>query len=158
MEMNLYEINQELQNCFTVDETTGELFINEDYADLELARRDKLESIACWIKNLASDSEAIEKEIKALTARKSILANTQTKLENLLQTELAGEKFDTPKVAVSFKKSTRTIIDDVEKIPSEFVKVVTDKVPDKTAIKAAINSGKAIEGAHREEKSNIQIK
>lgn len=156
--MNLYEINQELQNCFTVDEETGELYINEDYADLELARRDKLESIACWIKNLTSDANALATEIKSLSARKKTLENTQAKLENLLQTELAGEKFDTPKVAVSFKKSTQTIIDDVEKLPSEFVKIVTDKVPDKTAIKAAINSGKAIDGAHLEDKLNMNIK
>lgn len=155
--MTLYEINQAIAECLITDLETGEVTFDEArFGELEMLRQDKLENIACWIKNLASDAKAISEEVESMNARKKQLENTQERLENLLKTTLAGEKLTTPKVAVTYRKSKETIIDQKESLPVEFLKIVTDV--DKAAIRSALLSGLDVPGAHLEEKMNMSIK
>ena len=66
--MTLYEINQALTECMKIDAETGEITLDETlYNQLDMLRNDKLESIACWVKNLTAESKAIADEAKALT-------------------------------------------------------------------------------------------
>ena len=59
---NLYEINQAIMDC--VDEETGEIVDIEKLNDLHMQFDDKVENIACFIKNLLSDAKAIKDTIK----------------------------------------------------------------------------------------------
>ena len=61
-------------------------------------------------------------------------------------------------VAATFRKSVQTIIDDLDQVPKQYKTVKVETTPDKTAIKKAIQEGEIIEGAHLEEKNNLQIK
>lgn len=60
----LYEIDEEILNC--VDMETGEIIDVERLGQLQLAREDKVEGIALWIKNLLSDVDAIKSEEEKL--------------------------------------------------------------------------------------------
>lgn len=157
--MTLYEINQALTECMKINPETGEITLDEElYGRLDMLRTDKLESIACWVKNLAAESKAIADETKALTERKCAADNKAARLTALLETELSGQKFETAKVSVTYRKSTLTIIDKEEELPAAFVRTKTVTEPDKTAIKDAIKAGTVVPGAHIEEKLNMSIK
>lgn len=64
---NLYEINEQILSC--VDMETGEIIDADKLQDLQLAFDEKVEGIACWIKNLLSDAAAIKAEKDALAER-----------------------------------------------------------------------------------------
>ena len=76
--MTLYEIESAIVDCF--DPETGELLDAAAFEDLQLERSTKIENIACWIKDLNSDVDAIRAEEKVLADRRRSLEN---KAENL---------------------------------------------------------------------------
>ena len=58
---------------------------------------------------------------------------------------------------MSFRKSEKTVIDDIYSIPEIYLKYAEPKA-DLNEIKKAIKNGEEIKGAHQEESQNIQIK
>lgn len=152
---NLYEINEQILSC--VDMETGEIIDMDKIQELQLAFDQKVEGIACWIKNLLSDAEAIKAEKNNLAEREKACKNKAESLKNYLQSALGGEKFKTAKVSISYRKSESVEVSDNAKIPEEFLKY-TDPTPDKTGLKNAIKSGQSFDGVTIVEKQNIQIK
>ena len=65
----LYEIDKAILEC--VDAETGEIIDDKALEELELARDNKIENIACWIKNLKADAESYKKERICCTKGKS---------------------------------------------------------------------------------------
>lgn len=165
--MSLYKIDQEIRAFLdmlmdAVNED-GEI-IDVDpsrLSELNAERNQKLENIACYIKNLESDAEAIKQEESNLKERRERLTNKANRLRKLLSDSILGNgdsEFSTAKCAVSFRKSTQAVIDDLSKIDKKFIKTKTTYDADKTAIKKAIKDGEKVVGAHIEEVQNIQIK
>lgn len=157
--MTLYEIEKSILEC--VDWETGEIIDAEKLSQLQMAREEKIENVALWIKDLNAEINAYKAEKEAFAERE---AKTKAKVESLkkwLTAALQGENFKTSRVAVSFRKSEAVEIDeddfDMVIQPAEYL---THKppVPNKTAIKAAIKSGKDVAGATLVVKQNIQIK
>ena len=75
---------------------------------------------------------------------------------------LAGEKFTTPKVAVSWRKSQAVQLDDdflpwAKQYGDQFL-LYKDPDPDKKAIAAALKAGEAVPGAELVMNLNMQIK
>lgn len=70
---------------------------------------------------------------------------------------MPGEKFEAPRVAISWRKSEAVKILDESMIAPCFWKTPAPQL-DKMSIKATIKSGQAVPGATLEEKQNIQIK
>ena len=153
--VTLYEINDEILNC--VDEETGEIIDPEKLSRLQMESDDKVEGIALWIKNLLSEAAAIKTEKDKLGERQKACENKAKNLKEYLSGFLAGQKFKTPRVAISYRKSESVNVSDIGKIPEEYLKR-KDPEPDKTAIKAAIKSGQIIDGAEIVVNQNIQIK
>lgn len=151
----LYEIDAQI--LALIDEETGEIADFEAFQALQLERSAKLESIALWIKELNAEAEALKAEKMAFAERQK---NAEKKIESLkgvLSQALNGEKFKTTLVECSFRKSDSVIINDLHKIPEDYLKY-KDPEPDKNAIKAAIKEGKEIAGAELLSKLNLQIK
>ena len=101
--MKLYEINAALEALLEqVDEETGELTCDmEQLEALSLERDEKLEGLALYCKNAAAEAEAIKAEEKTLAERRKRLENRAERARTFLSEQLCGEKFTTPKVAVS---------------------------------------------------------
>lgn len=161
---NLFEINAALAAAWdaAVDSETGEIS-EEGLAQinaLELDRDTKLESIACWVKNLKADAEAMKTEAKNMADRAKAAENKAESLKRYLAAALNGEKFQTPRVAVSWRKSVSVEVDEAEvpDLPEQFKRIETKISPDKTAIKDALKAGEVIEGCRLVEKNNISIK
>ena len=159
--MTLYEIDQKIEAAIinAVDEETGE--ITEDFAlldELQIEREQKIENSGLYIKNLAAEIESLKAEEKALYERRKSKEKHAEWLKGYLTYSLAGAKFETPKLALSFRKSVVVDVADVDKLPEEFKRVKTTVDADKTALKEALKGGAVIDGATLDEKQNLQIK
>lgn len=158
--MNLYEIESAILDC--VDMETGDIVDVDALNALEMERDTKIENIALWIKNLLSDAEQIKAERYALAGREKAANNKAESLKKYLSSYLAGKKFSTPRVVVSFRKSESVDVTDIGGIMAldnadKYLKYA-EPTPDKTAIKEALKSGIKISGCTLVEKNNIQIK
>jgi seryl-tRNA synthetase len=153
--MNLYEINEAIMDC--VDEETGEIIDTEKLEELQLARDEKIEGIGCYIKNLLSDAEQLKVEKDKLAERQKSCENKAKRLKEYLETFLSGEKFKSPKLAISYRKTESVDVPDWRMIPEEYLRT-KDPEPDKTAIKKAIKAGEEIPGCGLVVKQSMMIK
>lgn len=161
--MTLYEINQAIIDALenAVDPETGE--ISDDVAAaleaLDMQRTEKLENIACYIKDLEAEGKAIRDEEKALAARRRTTERKTERLKDYLAWALAGEKFKSARCAVSFRKSTAVEIapDALTYLPERFLRF-KDPEADKTAIKDALKAGEIIEGCKLVDNVSMIIK
>jgi hypothetical protein len=151
----LYEIDEEILNC--VDMETGEIIDVERLGQLQLARDDKVEGIALWIKNLLSDVDAIKSEEEKLAQRRKANENKAKNLKEYLSKFLNGQKFKTPKVSISYRKSESVEVTDLSKLDDDYLKFAEPTV-DKTKVKKALKAGTVLQGVSLVENQNIQIR
>ena len=155
--MNIYEIEQAITDL--VDTETGEITDFDALDALSMARDEKIENVALWIKNLVAESKAIREEEKALAERRRAAETKADSLQRYLDRILDGNKFSTPRVAISYRKSKAVQIADED----AFVKagaylILQEPKIDKKAISEALKNGTVIAGAELVERNNIQIK
>lgn len=153
--MNIYEIDKAIMEC--IDEETGEVLDEEKLTALSMERDMKIENVCLWIKDLKAEAEALKAEKDALAARQKAKEEKIESLKAWLQKALAGQKFETPRCQVGFRKSKKVVVDDILSVPDEYMKY-SDPVPDKVAIKKAIADGMEIAGAHIEETESMTVK
>lgn len=155
--MNLYEIDAAIMAC--IDEETGEITDPAKLDELDMARDQKIENIALYIKDLRAEASAIKVEKDALAARQAAAEKKADSLKAYLSGYLDGEKFKTPRVAISWRKSESIEVSDVYRLPEEFLQYQEPKVK-KTELKKAMQLGFTFDeaGARLVEKNNIQIK
>ncbi|MDE7098803.1 MAG: siphovirus Gp157 family protein [Ruminococcus sp.] len=153
--LTLYEINSALLEC--VDEETGEVIDFERLNELLMERDEKIEKVALWIKDLDALAVSIKAERDAFDKRMKSAVSKAESLRNWLKNALDGQKFETAKVCVSFRKSEQTEVD-MNVLDKKWFKEKVSYTPDKTAIKNAIKSGQTVEGARIVVNQNVQIK
>lgn len=161
---NLFDISKALVAAWdaAIDPDTGEIS-EGGYSvieQLEMERDAKIENIGCWIKNLEADAAAIKAEAKAMSDRAKAAEKKADGLRGYLAAVLAGEKWSSPKVAISWRKSVAVEIDEAEvpELPEQYVRRKVSVEADKTAIKEALKAGESIEGCRLVERNNINIK
>lgn len=149
--MTLYEINQAMLSL--IDDETGEISDIDAFNALGIEANEKIENTALWYKNLCSDIEAIKAEEKALAERRKQAENRAERLKSYLNFWLNGQKFETPRVKCSFRKTSSVDVDDEvfikwakENQHDDLLKY-TAPTPNKTAIKAFIKDGGKVNGA-----------
>jgi hypothetical protein len=155
--MTLYEIDNEIMNC--IDEETGEIIDIDRLNALEMERDRKISNVACWIKDLKAEAEAIKAEKQSLDKRQKAAENKAESLKTWLQSILQGEKFKDSRCAISYRKSERVDFADnfnFDTLPDSMKKVTIE--PRKTEIKDYLKTGATIEGVELVESSNIQIR
>ena len=153
--MTLYDINSAILACYTevVDPETGE--ISEEVFDqdllegLKIQLAEKVDNIACWIKNLAAEAEAMKAEEAKLAKRRKAAERKAESLKQYLAYACAGQRFRGIRSDVQFRATTSVEVDDLEKLPEQFLKIKTTVEADKIGLKKALQKG-AIPGAHLE--------
>lgn len=153
--MKLFEIDEALQECF--DAETGEITDITRFEDLQLEREQKLENIACWIKNLEADAAALKAQKMLFGERQQAAERQAENLKKYLQYALQNTNFKTVNVEVKFRKTQKVEVPDVYKLDENFLKY-SEPTADKTAIKKAIQDGQAVEGATLIENISMSIK
>ena len=153
---NLYEIDQGIMECLDLD--TGEVIDPDRLESLQMERSQKIENVCLWVKNLLSDAEAIKAERDALADREAKCRKKAEDLKKWLGFALEGQKFDTARCAVSFRRSETVEVMDVRLLPAELQRITTKIEPNKTAIKALLKDGRTVVGCSLVENQNINIK
>lgn len=153
---SLYEIEQAILDC--VDCETGEIIDQERLNNLMMERSEKIEAVALWVKNLESDAVAYKAEKEAFAVREKQATEKAKRLKEWLAKVCEGEKFSTPRCAVSFRSSESVEIDEGATIPAEYMRTKTTTEPDKVEIKAALKAGTEIGGCRLVTKVNTNIK
>ena len=155
---SLYDIDNDILNC--VDDETGEIIDSAALDALNMERDAKIEGVACLIKDLKAEAEALKAEKQALADRQKKAENKAESLKEWLAFALNGQKFSSPKAAVSFRKSKSVEITDINALAMENDDLIIyqEPKPDKTAIKNAINSGRTVHGAELVENVSVIIK
>ena len=154
--MTLYEIDEEILNL--VDQETGEIVDIEKLELLEMERDRKISNVACWIKDLKAESDAIKAEKMNLAKRQTACENKIEQLKEYLTKALNGVKYKDARCAISYRKSESLEVDDfaIFKLPEEYIKV--ERSVKKTELKDAIKMGYEFEGCRLVEKNSIQIR
>lgn len=166
--MTLYEINSQIDQILSnieIDEETGEVLIDTTLLEsLQIAHDVKIENIACFIKNLNAEAEALKAEEKNLNVRRKQKEKTIERLTYMLDNDLQGQKFETARCKISYRKSTSTDVDEpvfLEKYKDD-PKMCTPQPTvykyDKNELKKMIKAGQVIEGVKVVENNNISIK
>jgi hypothetical protein len=155
--MTIFDIDEAILNL--VDEETGEIVDIEALEALEMERDRKVSNIACWIKQLDAEAEAIKAEKKKLADRQTAKENKAKALREFLARILNGEKFEDSRCKISYRRSESVeVADDIDFnfIPDEYIKVT--KAIDKMAIKTAIKAGHEYKGVQLVQNTSIQVK
>lgn len=159
--LTLYDIAEAYERLGAILESGDgeELKVYLDAIEGQL--EEKVTNVVRFSKNLELTAEAIYSEIARLEELKKKYVSKSQSLRNYIAYVM--QRFDIPKVdsvvaSVSFRKSRTVEIDDVALLPEKFIVVKTSKLPDKKAIKEAIDHGDTVPGAHVEEHQNLQIK
>ena len=163
--MKIYEINEAIERMIAeaVDPETGELNLDYEALDALTMERDaKVENLALFIKNRASDAAALDAEIKALTARMKTAKNEAQRCKDYLAYVLQGQKFETPRVAVSFRRSQKVELEPgwIEWAKDNRADLLRLKEPeaDKVAIGKLLKSGEEIPGATLADSVTMTVK
>lgn len=163
--MNLYEIDRAIADLIAngVGTETGELTIDTDALDaLQMERESKIENIALYIKNLAADAKAIKEEEKVLAGRREAAEKKMESLKRYLGNTLQGQKFQTAKCAVSFRKTQSVEIgeDFLSWAEKNNESLLRYKAPEanKAEIKKLLTEGATIPGATLVENTSMTIK
>ena len=163
--MKLFDIDERLAACVKLDESrvvdteSGEIIDLEAIAALEMERDKKIENLGCWYTNLLADAEALKAQKNAFAEREKAAKAKAESLKGFLGRYLNGKKFETAKVAMSFRKSEAVEFDAkcIGDVPEEFLKF-KDPELDKVAVKKAIKAGETVPGCELVARQNLQIK
>lgn len=167
--MKLYELAENYENFIAAVES-GEIpedALIDTLEAIESAIEDKVDNIACLLKNLTAEAVAIKAEKDNLEERIKAKEKERDRIKAYLSDMLlkcGKTKIETPRNKITFRKSEVVVVEDeaafMDWAEREHDEYLTYKDPtiNKTAIKKALASGTEIVGAHIESKQNIQIK
>ncbi|MBR4683142.1 MAG: siphovirus Gp157 family protein [Elusimicrobiaceae bacterium] len=165
--MNLYELTGDmlkLQQLLENGEVVDTELLNDVLADTTADYEEKIENCAKVYKNLTSDVEGIDAEIKRLTARKKALKTNADNLKARMYDSMKAT--NTPKVkgklftiAIQANGGKLPVIVDVstDKLPDDLVRI--EEKPDLDAIAVYITEHPACGYAHFGERDeSLRIK
>lgn len=171
MGMTLYDIDAQIaaldgaaEDDMLIDEETGELIsVSQALDALRMEREAKLENVACWVKNLSAEADAIrEEEIRLVKRRKT----AETKAANLkawlldamTRDDGTTDKIKTGRVAVSVKRNPPSTVVDDALLPSTYKVAKITYQANKELIKRELLAGGEVPGAHLEYGRSVIIK
>ena len=158
--MTLYEIDRRIDDflSYAEDIELSEDEIKDTLDSLMMDRAEKIDNIACYYKNLAAEAEAIKLEEVKLRDRRQAIDSKADRVKAYLDRALAGNRFESARVKVTYRKSEQVVVEDLDKLGKQFLRIKQTIEPDKSLIKEAIKTGAEVEGAHLEVKNNISVK
>ena len=162
--MNIYQIQNEFQ-LIIAEVINNEGEITPELETALTINKEQLQSKAIdysyVIKQLDSDCEQIDAELKRLQQIKKVRTNLAERLKNTISDAMnlyEVEKIETPLIKLSFRNSESVEITNESQLDACFIVTKTVSTPDKKAIKDAIKSGVLVCGATISYNKNLQIR
>nr|DAQ55182.1 MAG TPA: resistance protein [Caudoviricetes sp.] len=162
--MKLYEIPAEYRKVLEgvqVDEETGEILGTDALVEFAGDLNETIKNTGLYLFELDSEAQQIDAQIKRLKARKDGMKRRADTLKNLMldaMTSSGLKKVSDPLVTVYLRKSTATIVDEMDILPKDLLRVKVETSPDLIAIGKKLKAGEVVPGAHLEERQNVNIK
>lgn len=161
--LSLYEIDREILSL--VDPETGEIMDWDAFEQLQMDREKKIESVACWYKNLVAEAAAIREEEKNLADRRKKLENKAEARLKYLKNALNGQNFETSKCAITFRRSAKVNVNNEQAAVGwaeknnrdDILKFVAPTV-DKNMVAKLLREGINIPGVELEEGLSMGVK
>ena len=171
MGMTLYDIDAQIaaledaaEDDMLIDEETGELIsVSQALDALRMEREEKLENVACWVKNLCAEADAIREEENRLVKRRKAAETKAANLKSWLLAAMTREdgttdKLKTGRVMVSVKRNPPSTVVDDALLPSTYKVAKITYQANKELIKRELLSGGEVPGAHLEYGRSVIIK
>ena len=170
LNMKLYEISNTYKSFLDAVES-GEIpeeAITDTLAGIDGEFEDKADNIACYIKSLLSEAQAIKNEVDILIERADAKKHKAERLTDYLyqQFKIAGKtKMETPRNVLQIKNNPPSVqIADADSF-TQWAKgnasnllAYKEPLPDKKAIKQALQDGQQIPGAELVRGDKLAIK
>lgn len=163
--MKLYEVSQQLLDAinrgYVVDEETGEVLEREEAQEILTATlAEKVDAYAHIIYEKEAEAEKINELAKRMTARAKALENSAKWLKRQLLevTKQQGGKIKTGYNAVSVRNTPSVSVEDMEKLPAQYIKVKVERTPDKMELLKALKAGEEINGAELVYNESLQMR
>jgi hypothetical protein len=168
--MRLYELTKDYMDLlYAIDnEEIPEEAITDTLEAITASIEEKADNIACMLKGLEAEAQAIKEEESCLAERRKAKERAYERIKAYLSEELLKANItavDTARNKITFRKSESVhIANEDDFVTWAMVKDRCDLLkfgkvtPDKTAIKKAINDGATIEGAELRVNQNIQLR
>ena len=171
MGMTLYDIDAQIaaldgaaEDDMLIDEETGELIsVSQALDALRMERDEKIENVACWVKNLSAEADAIREEENRLVKRRKAAETKAANLKSWLLAAMTREdgttdKLKTGRVMVSVKRNPPSTVVDDALLPSTYKVAKITYQANKDLIKRELLSGGEVPGAHLEYGRSVIIK
>lgn len=166
--MTLYEIDNKLREMLDglMDHVDTDGVVDPEYTSeleaLNVEREQKLENVALYIKECDAEAKAIDEEVNKLKERSAKAKKKAESLRDYLTHSLIDNGqdngFSTARCKVTFLPKEAVDIPDESFLDPKYFVTKTNTVPDKRAIKAALDRGESVCGATLKMNYNIQIK
>ena len=171
MGMTLYDIDAQIaaldgaaEDDMLIDAETGELIsVSQALDALRMEREAKLENVACWVKNLSAEADAIREEENRLIKRRKAAETKAANLKAWLLAAMTSEdgttdKLKTGRVSISVKRNPPSTVVDDELLPSTYKVAKITYQANKELIKRELLAGGEVPGAHLEYGRSVIIK
>lgn len=161
--MTLYELTSDFKNVLEMaqDPDIDVQAIKDTLEAIGGEIEIKADGYAKVIRELSADVDALTAEINRLTARKSAIVKKIDTMKSMLTCAMNSTgktKFKTDLFSFNVQKNPPSVIvDDVDKIPTQFLIPQEPKV-DKKGIGDLIKSGKECDFAHLEQTEGVRIR
>lgn len=166
--MKLHEIETEIQSlgarmeewAADHDGDVTDFPLVSDLESLQIERNRKILSMACLVKDIEAEAEALDKEASALKERARIKANAASRIKGVIAAFMEpGEKLADNRAAISWRTSKSVQVDcEPIALPTLYRREKLVIEADKTQIKAALEKGEEIPSCSLVTKQNLQIK
>lgn len=161
----LYDISERYQALQTaLDAQTDESAVRL-IADALAAMDGEIETVCYngigFIKSLEAQRDGLKEEKgrigKLIAEKENYIRRIRAGYAAFLQ-RTGRNRVETDRGNISLASSTATKIDDLTKIPRDYIKTTISEKPDLESIKQAIKGGHPVAGAHLEEATGIRIR
>jgi len=161
----LHQITDKHRELMELAETSEDMAqaVADTMESIEGEFEEKALSLMSVVSNMDGDVLAINVEIERLTSRKKTVENRQASMKNYLKMNMEASninKITCPLFTITLAKGRDIVqIDNLNKIPADYLNIKTSYTPMKKEILAALKEGEKIEGASLvKSDSSIRIK
>ncbi|MFW6219578.1 MAG: siphovirus Gp157 family protein [bacterium] len=161
---SLEEIELEIKNILEMDydipEEEYETYL--DYLkDLYKQEKSKIDAIGFNIRRFKSDIDFLKQEEHRINNKRKSMEKRLDSFKNYIKNVLLEYKIDKIKgdiTSIYFMNTSSVLIEDIDKIPEDYVTTKIEKIPDKKAIKQFLKEGGEIVGAELKSNKSLVIR
>lgn len=158
---NLFQLNDQYQALSQRDDLDPQVLVDTLDA-IDDDRKTKLDNLASWADQLKSEIDFIDEKQKTWRDEKAYRINKLNWIKQYMTDALddAGiKKLNTDNHMLSVRNfKASTVIDDEDKLPSEYKEIESVVKPNKKEIYQALKNGLTVDGAHLQPNRSTVIK